>query len=101
MVALNSLAKPTYHPTKPLASKYTVKLLAERVQQMADYLLLLAVQKEIECGCNGITIMDCPACDEAMECQCDPHPDREVMACLVCRVSAQMQAEKEEAPLPY
>ena len=100
MVALNSLTGPQYNPTKPLSSKYTVKPLAERVADMHDYLLRLRIQKAIECGCNGITTMTCPACDEAMECQCDPHPDREVMACLVCRVSAQMRAEKEEA-LPY
>lgn len=100
MVALETLSGPIYHPTKPLSSKYTVKPLAERVQDMQDYLLRLRIQREIECGCNGITAMSCPACDEAMECQCDSHPDREVMACLVCRVSAQMKAEKEE-PLPF
>ena len=100
MVAVNDLSGPTYHQTKPLSPKYIVKPIDERVQQMADYLLRLAVQKEIECGCNGITTMTCPACDEAMYCQCGLHPDREVTVCLVCRIYAQRRAEKEEA-LPF
>ena len=69
MVALNNLTGPTYHPTKPLSSKYIVKPIDERVQQMDDYLLRLRVQKEIACGCDSILVMTCPACDEAMECQ--------------------------------
>ena len=99
MVALETLSGPQYNPTKPLSPKYIVKPIEERVQQMDDYLLRLRVQKEIACGCDSILVMTCPACDEAMYCQCGLHPDREVTVCLVCRIYAQMRAEKEEALL--
>ena len=82
--------------------KYTVRPFAERIQWMHDYLVRMHIQKEIHCGCDGILTMSCPACDEAMECTCELHPDREATACLRCRTSAEVWASvRGEEALPY
>ena len=82
--------------------KYTVKPARDRLLEMHDYLVRLHIQKEIHCGCDGVLIMSCPGCDEAMECNCDPDPNREATACLRCRTSAEVWASvRGEEALPY
>ena len=82
--------------------KYTVRPFEERRQYLYDYLVRLHIQKEIHCGCDGILVMECEACDEAMQCTCDPDPNREATACLVCRTSAEVRADiNGDEPIPF
>jgi hypothetical protein len=104
MVALNSVDERTLkHGRSTDTRNYVAKPLTTRVLEVHDYIVRLAIQKEINCGCDGILIMSCPACDDAMECQCELHPDRECTACLRCRTSSAIWAKTrgEDEALPF
>lgn len=102
MVALNQLVdERSVRKQRAPSSKYIIKPLEVRVKENHERLVLRAIQKEIKCGCDWVFKYTCTACDEAMECQCDPDPNREGTACLVCRMNAQVRAETRGEEIPY